>query len=162
MPLVPLRVAAIVSVLPYRPEIPLCQVLCVASLCVLSLSIGLMAQQAGWPSRCSPATAPPPTCTSAEVLAMHADRLLYQAHRRHGARQIVWQPTPEVRSYARLFAHIVDDCSNPCAALAGVTPAPAYGYRQPPTAGPPTEMARPTWKRRSPIQSPSARRPLPL
>src|SRR5688572_23608534 len=36
-----------------------------------------------------------------------------------------WAPTSEVRSYARLFAHIIDDNNGACAAVAGVTPAPA-------------------------------------
>lgn len=35
-----------------------------------------------------------------------------------------WQPTPEVRSFARLFAHIIDDNNGACSALAGVTPGP--------------------------------------
>ena len=35
-----------------------------------------------------------------------------------------WQPTPEVRSFARLFAHITDDNNGACAAMAEVTPAP--------------------------------------
>lgn len=41
------------------------------------------------------------------------------------ADKYTWQPTPEVRSFARLFAHIADDNNGACAALAGVTPAPA-------------------------------------
>lgn len=41
------------------------------------------------------------------------------------AEKFAWQPTPEVRSFARLFAHIVDDNNGACSAMAGVTPAPA-------------------------------------
>ncbi|MBK9241091.1 MAG: DinB family protein [Acidobacteria bacterium] len=41
------------------------------------------------------------------------------------AEKYTWQATPEVRSFARLFAHIVDDNNGACAAMAGVTPAPA-------------------------------------
>lgn len=40
------------------------------------------------------------------------------------AEKYTWQATPEVRSFARLFAHIIDDNNGACAALAGVTPAP--------------------------------------
>ena len=40
------------------------------------------------------------------------------------AEMYTFQPTPDVRSFARLFAHIIDDNNGACAALAGVTPAP--------------------------------------
>jgi uncharacterized damage-inducible protein DinB len=36
-----------------------------------------------------------------------------------------WQPTPEVRSFARLFAHVTDDNNGACWALAGAAQAPA-------------------------------------
>src|SRR5512144_587117 len=39
--------------------------------------------------------------------------------------KLTWQPTPEVRSFARLFAHVSDDNNAGCAATAGITPAPA-------------------------------------
>jgi hypothetical protein len=38
--------------------------------------------------------------------------------------KLTWQPTPAVRSWARLIAHISDDNNGACAALAGVTPRP--------------------------------------
>jgi len=41
------------------------------------------------------------------------------------AEKLTWQATPDVRSFARLFAHITDDNNGACAAMAGVTPAPA-------------------------------------
>jgi uncharacterized damage-inducible protein DinB len=102
--------------------------LCVASLCVLSLSIGLMAQQAaGGRQGAPPPPPPPPTSTSAEVLAMYTPiaSFISRTAAMVPADKLTWQPTPEVRSYARLFAHIVDDNNGACAALAGVTPAPA-------------------------------------
>lgn len=39
--------------------------------------------------------------------------------------KLTWAATSEVRSYARLFAHISDDNNAACAAMAGITPAPA-------------------------------------
>jgi uncharacterized damage-inducible protein DinB len=36
-----------------------------------------------------------------------------------------WQPTPQVRSWARLIAHIADDNNGSCSALIGEQPAPA-------------------------------------
>jgi len=67
-----------------------------------------------------------PTSTSAEVngyyttIAGYITRSLTMVP----AEKLTWQPTPEVRSYARLFAHVTDDNNSACAALAGVTPAP--------------------------------------
>lgn len=101
--------------------------LCVASACVLSLSIGLAAQQAGG-RQGAPQTPPtPPASTSAEVQAMYTNIAGFIARTAAmvPADKYTWQPTPEVRSYARLFAHIVDDNNGACSAIAGVTPAPA-------------------------------------
>lgn len=100
--------------------------LCAASLCVLSLSIGVLAQQA--PAGRAPAPPPtPPASTSAEVLAMYTNiaNFIGRTATMVPADKFTWQPTPEVRSFARLFAHIVDDNNGACAAIAGVTPAPA-------------------------------------
>lgn len=102
--------------------------LCVASLCVLSLSIGLAAQQAGGGRQGAPAAPPtPPASTSAEVLAMYTNiaNFIGRTAAMVPADKFTWQPTPEVRSFARLFAHIVDDNNGACSAIAGVTPAPA-------------------------------------
>lgn len=102
--------------------------LCVASLCVLSLSVGLVAQQAGGGRQgAAPPPPTPPASTSAEVLAMYTPiaSFIGRTAAMVPADKLTWQPTPEVRSYARLFAHIVDDNNGACSALAGVTPAPA-------------------------------------
>jgi uncharacterized damage-inducible protein DinB len=102
--------------------------LCAASLCVLSLSIGLAAQQAAGGRQGAPQAPPtPPASTSAEVLAMYTNiaNFIGRTAAMVPADKFTWQPTPEVRSYARLFAHIVDDNNSACAAIAGVTPAPA-------------------------------------
>jgi uncharacterized damage-inducible protein DinB len=39
--------------------------------------------------------------------------------------KLTWQATPDVRSFARLFAHIADDNNAGCAATAGLNPPPA-------------------------------------
>lgn len=101
--------------------------LCIASLCVLSLSAGLVAQQAGG-GRQGAATPPtPPASTSAEVNAMYTSitNFIGRTAAMVPADKFTWQPTPDVRSYARLFAHIVDDNNGACSAMAGITPAPA-------------------------------------
>ena len=76
-------------------------------------------------------SAPPapqlPTSTAAEVNAMYTNigGFIAKSAAMVPADKFTWQPTPEVRSYARMFAHIVDDNNGACAAMAGVTPAPA-------------------------------------
>jgi len=39
--------------------------------------------------------------------------------------KLTWAPTPEVRSFARMFGHIADDNNGACFALAGETTRPA-------------------------------------
>ena len=95
-------------------------------LCVLSLSIGLSAQTAG--GQRGQATPPtPPASTSAEVLGMYTNiaNFIGRTATLVPAEKYTWQATPDVRSFARLFAHIVDDNNGACSAMAGVTPAPA-------------------------------------
>jgi uncharacterized damage-inducible protein DinB len=69
----------------------------------------------------------PPASTSAEVATMYTNiaGFIAKSAAMVPAEKFTWQPTPEVRTYARLFAHIVDDNNGACAAIAGVTPAPA-------------------------------------
>lgn len=97
-------------------------------LCV-SLSVGVSAQTAGG-QRGQGAPAPPPTppaSTSAEVLGIYTNiaNFIVRTSTMVPAEKYIWQPTPEVRTFARLFAHITDDNNGACSALAGVTPAPA-------------------------------------
>jgi len=95
-------------------------------LCVMSLSTGLSALTAG--GQRGQATPPtPPASTSAEVLGMYTNiaNFIARTATMVPAEKFTWQPTPEVRSFARLFAHIVDDNNGACSAMAGVTPAPA-------------------------------------
>lgn len=91
---------------------------------VTSVAVALatvVAAQSGAPAPQLPAS------TSAEVLTMYNNIAGYitKSAAMVPADKYTWQPTPEVRSYARLFAHIVDDNNGACAAIAGVTPAPS-------------------------------------
>lgn len=67
-----------------------------------------------------------PTSTSVEVNAFYTTITGYitRTAAMVPAEKYTWQATPDVRSFARLFAHITDDNNGACAALAGVTPAP--------------------------------------
>lgn len=97
-------------------------------LCV-SLSVGVSAQTAGGQRGQGAPTAPPtpPASTSAEVLGMYTNiaNFIVRTSTMVPAEKYIWQPTPDVRTFARLFAHITDDNNGACSALAGVTPAPA-------------------------------------
>lgn len=99
--------------------------LCAVSFCVLTLAAGLHAQQAQGRGQAAPPT--PPASTSAEVLGMYTNiaNFIGRTAAMVPADKYTWQPTPEVRSFARLFAHIVDDNNGACSAIAGVSPAPA-------------------------------------
>ena len=79
----------------------------------------------------TPAAAPPaaqlPTSTATEVNTMYTTiaGFITRSAAMVPAEKLTWQATPDVRSFARLFAHITDDNNGACAAMAGVTPAPA-------------------------------------
>lgn len=94
-------------------------------LCV-SLTAGVSAQTAGGQrGQGAPAAPPtPPASTSAEVLGFYTNiaNFIARTAAMVPAEKFTWQPTPEVRSFARLFAHIVDDNNGACSAIAGVTP----------------------------------------
>ena len=89
--------------------------------CMAAFSAGAMAWQAGG------AQAPPPQSLTAEVNGYYTAVAGYisRAAAQVPAEMYTFQPTPDVRSFARLFAHITDDNNGACSALAGVTPAPA-------------------------------------
>lgn len=86
----------------------------------------VFAQQQPGGARGQGAPVTPPASTSAEVLAMYTNiaNFITRAAAMVPADKYTWAPTPEVRSYARMFAHIIDDNNGACSALAGVTPAP--------------------------------------
>jgi hypothetical protein len=93
--------------------------------CVAVLAVGVGAFQAGGRQAGPPPT--PPASVAAEVNGFYTTIAGFIAR----SAELVpedkyqWQATPEVRTYARLFAHITDDNNGACSALAGVTPAPA-------------------------------------
>ncbi len=93
------------------------------------LGVGLVAGQTmgGMPTNAQAAPAQLPTSTVAEVNAFYTTIASYitRSLTMVPADKLTYQPTPEVRSFARLFAHITDDNNGACAAMAGVTPAPA-------------------------------------
>jgi hypothetical protein len=99
-----------------------------AAVCVCALSLGAALpalNAAGQRGQGTPPT--PPASTSAEVLTMYNNiaNFIVRTATMVPADKLTWQPTPEVRSFARLFAHIIDDNNGACAAIAGVTPQPA-------------------------------------
>ena len=85
--------------------------------------VALAAGQGQPPAQTPPA---PPTSTAVEVNAMYTRiaGFITRSLAMVPADKMTWQPTPEVRSYARMFAHITDDNNGACAAMAGVTPNP--------------------------------------
>ena len=97
---------------------PICLCLC--------LTVGVSAQTAGGQrGQGTPAAPPtPPASTSAEVLGFYTNiaNFIARTAAMVPAEKLTWQPTPEVRSFARLFAHIVDDNNGACSAIAGVAP----------------------------------------
>jgi hypothetical protein len=98
----------------------------VACVCLLSIGAGLTVNaQGGQRGQGTPPA--PPASTSAEVLAMYNNiaNFITRTAAMVPEDKLTWAPTPEVRSYARMFAHIIDDNNGACAAIAGVTPAPA-------------------------------------
>ena len=68
-----------------------------------------------------------PTSVSAEVNVMFTRiaGFISRSAELVPADQYTWAPTPEVRSYARMFGHIVDDNNGACWSLAGLQAAPA-------------------------------------
>jgi hypothetical protein len=98
-----------------------------APICLsVCLTVGLSAQTAGGQRGQGTPGAPPtpPASTSAEVLGFYTNiaNFIVRTAAMVPAEKLTWQPTPEVRSFARLFAHIVDDNNGACSAIAGVTP----------------------------------------
>jgi len=90
---------------------------------VVALGMGTAAFQGGGRGQ-APA---PPTSVAAEVNGFYTNitNFITRTATMVPEEMYAWQPTPEVRSFARLFAHIIDDNNGACSALAGVTPAPA-------------------------------------
>jgi hypothetical protein len=81
--------------------------------CVLTFARGAAAQP--------PAAQTPPQSLVAEVQGMYGtlNGYISKAAAQFPDAKLTWQPTPAVRSWARLIAHIADDNNNACATLAG-------------------------------------------
>ena len=88
--------------------------------CVAALVAGLAAEQGGVAAPQLPASIAAEVNGYYTAVATNITRSAAMVP----AEMYTFQPTPEVRSFARLFAHITDDNNGACAALAGVTPAP--------------------------------------
>jgi hypothetical protein len=90
---------------------------------LVALATGVAARQGGGAAQ-APA---PPSSVAAEVNGFYTSiaGFITRSAAMVPAEMYTYQATPEVRSFARLFAHITDDNNGACAALAGVTPAPA-------------------------------------
>lgn len=90
---------------------------------LVALATGVAARQGGGAAQ-APA---PPASVAAEVNGFYTSiaGFITRSAAMVPAEKYTYQATPEVRSFARLFAHITDDNNGACAALAGVTPAPA-------------------------------------
>src|SRR5690349_3220202 len=102
----------------------------VCAMCVTALGVWLGAfQAAGQAGRQGAAPPPvqPPASVIAEVNGFYTPIATYivKSAEMVPADKYTWQPTPEVRTYARLFAHITDDNNGACAVLAGEAQAPA-------------------------------------
>ena len=93
--------------------------------CVAMLGISLVSTSAQTPAAAPPA-AQLPTSTAAEVNGFYTNiaGFIAKSAAMVPADKFTWQPTPDVRSFARLFAHITDDNNGACAALAGVPAIP--------------------------------------
>jgi hypothetical protein len=83
-----------------------------------AMAIGVAARQGGGGMGQAPA---PPASIAAEVNGFYTNiaGFITRSAAMVPAEKYTYQPTPEVRSFARLFAHITDDNNGACAALAG-------------------------------------------
>jgi uncharacterized damage-inducible protein DinB len=98
----------------------------VAAIAAASLSI-LMHAQAPAPAAAPPQ--PPPAALPGlvgEVKTMYTNvhNYIARAVEQFPADKLTWQPTPAVRSWARLIGHIIDDNNGACFLLAGETQRP--------------------------------------
>ncbi len=84
--------------------------------------------QAPAPTSGQPQQPPPPLPgVVAEVKTMYTNihNFITKAVEQFPAEKLAWQPTPAVRTWARLIGHITDDNNGACYLLAGETTRPA-------------------------------------
>ena len=91
---------------------------------VLTALVALTAQA---PPQQPPAQPPPPLPgLVGEVKTMYTNvqNFIVRAAEEFPADKLTWQPTPAVRSWARLIGHIIDENNGACWAIAGEAQAP--------------------------------------
>jgi hypothetical protein len=95
-----------------------------AALAALSLTVSLSAQT---PPPQQPSQPPPLPGLVAEVTTIYTNIHGYitKAVEQFPEDKLTWQPSPAVRSWARLIGHITDDNNGACYLLAGETARPA-------------------------------------
>lgn len=96
----------------------------IAAAAAVSLSVSLGAQApAGQPQ---PPPAPlPGVVTEVKTIYTNVHNYITKAVEQFPADKLTWQPTPAVRSWARLIGHITDDNNGACFLLAGDAQRPA-------------------------------------
>ena len=96
----------------------------VAAVAAASLSVSLHAQA---PSG-QPGQPPPPLpglVTEVKTMYTNVHNFITRSVEQFPAEKLAWQPTPAVRTWARLIGHITDDNNGACYLLAGETTRPA-------------------------------------
>ena len=116
-----------------------------AALAAASLTVSLSAQT---PPAQQPAQPPPPLpglVTEVKNAYTAVQNNIVKSAEQFPADKLTWQPTPAVRSWARLIGHIIDDNNGACWLLAGdASGAGARRYgRQPGLPGQQTVEGRP-------------------
>jgi uncharacterized damage-inducible protein DinB len=96
-----------------------------AVLAAASLTVSLSAQT---PPAQQPTQPPPPLpglVTEVKTIYTNVHNFITKSVEAFPADKLTWQPTPAVRSWARLIGHITDDNNGACYLLAGETTRPA-------------------------------------
>jgi uncharacterized damage-inducible protein DinB len=102
-----------------------------AAFAAASLTVSLSAQT---PPAQQPAQPPPPLpglVTEVKNVYTAVQNNIVKSAEQFPADKLTWQPTPAVRSWARLIGHIIDDNNSACWALAGEPQAPADNQDSP-------------------------------
>jgi len=98
----------------------------IAAAAAVSLSVSLGAQApvpSGQPQQ--PPAPLPGVVAEVKTIYTNVHTYITKAVEQFPAEKLTWQPTPAVRSWARLIGHITDDNNGACFLLAGETARPA-------------------------------------